>query len=69
MTVELPYKIGTILKTTRDGKVQYDKVNHYIVGWKTKVVLELGDDRNKILSEPMFLDELFRNWEEVDEEN
>ena len=68
MNVELPYKIGSVFKTIRDGKVQYDRINHYIVGRKIKVVLELNYETDKLLSEPMFLNELERNWEFVEED-
>ena len=44
MNVSMPYEIGTILKTVESGKVQFDKVHHYIVGAKIQVVLELCYD-------------------------
>ena len=63
MNVELPYKIGTVFKTTRNGKVEYDRINHYIVGRKIKVVLELSYQKDKWLSDPMFLEQLESKWE------
>ena len=53
MNVNLPYEIGTVLKTMESGKVQYDKVHHYIVGNKiqaiwncaTKQILNIYTDR------------------------
>ena len=38
MNVNLPYEIGTVLKTIESGKVQYDKVHHYIVGNKIQAI-------------------------------
>ena len=62
MKINLPYKIGTVLRTVESEKVQYDKVHHYIVGEKVQVVLVLCYDTNPRLSKPIDIDELKKNW-------
>ena len=62
MNVNLPYEIGTVLKTIESGKVQYDKVHHYIVGNKIQVVLELCYETDSRLSTPIDIEELQRRW-------
>ena len=39
MNIKLPYKIGTIVKTTEGGFDKYDKIVHYIIAEKIFVVL------------------------------
>ena len=63
MDVNLPYEIGTVLKTMESGKVQYDKVHHYIVGNKIQVILELCYKTDPRLSIPIDIDELQQKWE------
>lgn len=63
MNVNLPYEIGTILKTTESDKVQYDKVHHYIVGNKIQVVLELCYETAPRLSIPIDIEKLEQRWE------
>ena len=63
MTVNLPCKIGTIVKTVETGKVQYDKVHHYIVGKKIQVVLELCYKTEPRLSAPIDIDYFEKKWE------
>jgi hypothetical protein len=41
MNINLPYEIGTVLKTVESGKEQFDKIHHYIISNKIQVVLEL----------------------------
>ena len=62
MNVSLPYEIGTILKTVESGKIQYDKVHHYIVGTTIKVVLELSYDTSPRLSIPIDIEKLEKKW-------
>jgi hypothetical protein len=62
MHVSLPYEIGTILKTIESGKVQYDKIHHYIVGEKIQVVLELCYDTSPRLSMPVDIERLEKKW-------
>lgn len=62
MNVSLPYEIGTILKTIESGKVQYDKVHHYIVGTNIQVVLELSYESNPRLSVPIGIEKLDKKW-------
>lgn len=62
MHVSLPYEIGTILKTIESGKVQYDKIHHYIVGEKIQVVLELCYDISPRLSMPVGIERLEKKW-------
>ena len=54
----MPYEIGTILKTIESGKVQFDKVHHYIIGAKIQVVLELCYDTSPRLSVPIDIESL-----------
>ena len=54
MNVNLPYEIGTVLKTMESGKVQYDKVHRYI-----GTVLR---NRSSI-STPIDIEELQQRWE------
>lgn len=63
MNVNLPYEIGTVLKTTESDKVQYDKVHHYIVGNKIQVVLELCYETAPRLSIPIDIEKLEQRWE------
>ena len=63
MNVNLPYEIGTILKTMESGKIQYDKVHYYIVGSKIQAVLELCYQTDPRLSTPIDIEELQRRWE------
>jgi hypothetical protein len=63
MNVNLPYEIGTVLKTVESGKEQFDKVHHYIVGSKIQVVLELCYETNSRLSTPIDIEELGKRWE------
>lgn len=62
MHVNLPYEIGTILKTVESDKVQYDKVHHYIVGAEIQVVLELCYDTSPRLSIPIDIERLEKKW-------
>lgn len=62
MNVSLPYEIGTILKTVESGKVQYDKIHHYIVGTKIQVVLELCCKTAPRLSVPINIENLEEKW-------
>jgi len=62
MHVSLPYEIGTILKTIESGKLQYDKIHHYIVGKKIQVVLELCYDTSPRLSMPVDIERLEKKW-------
>ena len=62
MHVSLPYEIGTILKTIESGKVQYDKIHHYIVGEKIQVVLELCYETSPRLSMPVDIERLEKKW-------
>lgn len=63
MNVNLPYEIGTVLKTIEAGNVQYDKVHHYIVGNKIQAVLELCYETNPRISIPIDIEELQQKWE------
>ena len=63
MNVNLPYEIGTVLKTMESGKVQYDKVHHYIVGNKIQAILELCYETDPRLSTPIDIEELQQRWE------
>lgn len=63
MNVNLPYEIGTVLKTMSFGKVEYDKVHHYIVGNKIQAILELCYKTDPRLSTPIDIEELKRKWE------
>lgn len=62
MHVSLPYELGTSLKTIESGKVQYDKIHHYIVGEKIQVVLELCYDTSPRLSMPVDIERLEKKW-------
>ncbi len=62
MNISLPYEVGTILKTVESGKVQYDKVHHYIVDADIKVVLELCYDTSPRLSVPIDIKKLQEKW-------
>ena len=62
MYVNLPYEIGTILKTVESDEVQYDKVQHYIVGEKIQVVLVLCYDKSPRLSVPIDIERLMEKW-------
>ena len=66
MNVSMPYEIGTILKTIESGKVQFDKVHHYIVGAKIQVVLELCYDTSPRLSVPIDIESLEKKWTACD---
>lgn len=69
MIVELPYEIGTVLKKTERGEIFYDKVDHYFVGNKVFVVLELCcDTKDSRLSKPIDISEL-KNWEVCNTKN
>lgn len=64
MTIHLPYKIGTVLKTIESGAVHYDRVHHYIVvGKQIQVVLELCYETNPRLSDPIDIEDLKQKWE------
>jgi hypothetical protein len=63
MNVNLPYEIGTVLRTVESGKEQFDKVHHYIVGSKIQVVLELCYETSSRLSTPIDIEELEQRWE------
>ena len=63
MNVNLPYEIGTVLTTKEQGKVQYDRVDHYIVGNKIQVVLELCYETSPRLSTPIDIEDLEKKWE------
>ena len=63
MNVNLPYEIGTVLKTTESGKVHYDEVHHYIVGKTIQVVLILCIDTDPRLSRPIDIERLKQEWE------
>ena len=63
MNVNLPYEIGTVLKTMESGKVQYDKVHHYIVGNKSQAILELCYETDPRLSTPIDIEGLQQRWE------
>lgn len=67
MKIELPYKIGTIVKTTEGGIDKYDKINNYIIGEKIFVVLILEYKTNPRLSTPIELNEFIQSWNEVSE--
>lgn len=65
MLFELPYEIGTVLKTTKNGEIFHDKVDYYIVGKNVSVVLRLCcDTKNSRLSKPIDISEL-KKWEVV----
>ena len=67
MKIELPYKIGTIVKTTEGGIDKSDKINNYIIGEKIFVVLILEYKTNPRLSTPIELNEFIQRWNEVSE--
>lgn len=60
MNIKLPYKIGTIVKTTERG---FDKIDHYIIGEKIFVVLILEYKTNPRLSVPIELNDFVQRWE------
>jgi hypothetical protein len=64
MNVNLPYEIGTVLKTVESGKEQFEKVHHYIVGIKIQVVLELCYETDPRLSTTVDIEELEQRWED-----
>ena len=63
MKVDLPYEVGTVLRTIECGRIQYDKVHHYIVGSKIQVVLELCYETAPRLSIPLDIEFLQQKWE------
>lgn len=63
MNVNLPYEIGTVLKTMESGKVQYDKVHHYIVGNEIQAILELCYETDPRVSTPINIKDLQQRWE------
>lgn len=66
MNVSLPYEIGTVLKAIESDEMQYDKVDHYIVGTKIQVVLELCYETNPRLSVPIDIENLDKKWSVLD---
>lgn len=62
MNVNLPYEIGTVLKTVESGKTRYDKIHHYIVGTRIQVVLELDYNTSPRLSIPIDIERLKTKW-------
>ena len=66
MNVDLPYEIGTILKTTEGGKVHHDKLHHYIVGEKIQAVLMLNYETKPRFSGPIDIDDLKKRWKVVE---
>lgn len=65
MNINLPYEVGTVLKTIESGKEQCDRVHHYIVGNKIQVVLELCYETNPRLSMPIDIEKLNSKWKMV----
>lgn len=65
MNIKLPYKIGTIVKTTEGGFDKYDKIVHYIIGEKIFVVLILEYKTNPRLSVPIELNDFIKRWKEA----
>lgn len=65
MNIELPYKIGTIVKTAEGGFDKYDKIDHYIISEKIFVVLILEYKTNPRLSVPVELNDFVQRWKEV----
>ena len=63
MNVSLPFEVGTVLKTTESGNIQYDKVHHYIVGENIQVVLTLCHETDPRLSIPIDINDLQERWE------
>ena len=64
MNVELPYEIGTVLKTKNQEKIRFNKVHHYIIaGNMVYVVLEFCHSPDSRLSDPIPLEELQQKWE------
>ena len=65
MNIKLPYKIGTIVKTTDGGFERWDKIHHYIVAEKIFVVLMLEYKTNPRLSVPIELNYFIQKWKET----
>ena len=62
MNVNLPYEIGTVLKTMESGKVQYDKVHHYCRKQNSGYIGTVLRNRSSI-STPIDIEELQQRWE------
>lgn len=63
MNIDLPYEIGTVLKTTENGKEQYDRVHHYIVGSDIQVVLVLNYKKEPRFSIPIDIETFKQKWQ------
>lgn len=61
VTVNLPYEIGTVVKTYQNGQKFTDRVRQYIVSDETNVILDINCDESR-LSTPISLEEFKQRW-------
>ena len=62
--IKIPYPIGTVLSTRKNGEWKNDKVHHYIIdneGLKVILLLDYGED-NIRLSVPIPVERLNKEW-------
>ena len=62
--IKIPYPIGTVLSTRKNGEWKNDKVHHYIIdneGLKVILLLDYGED-NVRLSVPIPVERLNKEW-------
>lgn len=62
--IKIPYPIGTVLSTRKNGEWKNDKVHHYIIdneGLKVILLLDYGED-NVHLSVPIPVERLNKEW-------
>lgn len=62
--IKIPYPIGTVLSTRKNGEWKNDKVHHYIIdneGLKVILFLDYGED-NVRLSVPIPVERLNKEW-------
>ena len=62
--IKIPYPIGTVLSTRKNGEWKNDKVHHYIIdneGLKVILLLDYGED-NVRLSVPIPAERLNKEW-------
>lgn len=62
--IKIPYPIGTVLSTRKNGEWKNDKVHHYIIdneGLKVILFLDYGED-NVRLSVPISIERLNKEW-------
>lgn len=62
--IKIPYPIGTVLSTRKNGEWKNDKIHHYIIdneGLKVILLLDYGED-NARLSVPIPVERLNKEW-------